>query len=98
MYIKDLNILIISAGNDNATNQIIFDCPKCGIPYKIVIYANLNGPIIEGVWKWSATKSDYSDFTIEPSIHNHWHGDHNYKNNLMPCEWHGTILNGKILQ
>lgn len=72
-------------------NEITFDCPKCGVPYKIAIFARMNGVAKDGIWSWTGVALDYSDFTVAPSIHNHTHG------RKKDCGWHGWIQNGLVM-
>ncbi len=79
MRFQDLNPKI-------SENDIIFDCPKCGKPYKIWIAAKFRTPASNGTWCWD---HDGENVTITPSILFHLHG-------RKPCGWHGSVTNGEV--
>lgn len=70
------------------TNEITFDCPKCGPPFRVYVRANFGGPAdpAKAVWAWSV---EDGEITLSPSIHNHHHG-------RQLCGWHGSITKGVV--
>jgi Family of unknown function (DUF6527) len=89
----DLNPKITGSGIVGV-NELSFDCPKCGKPFRVDIHCRLNGPAdqAKAIWAWSGdfTKPSYDSVSIQPSISNHHHG-------RKECGWHGSITNGEVL-
>lgn len=77
-------------GGCDGTNEISFDCPVCGPPYRISIRARLNGDPAGGIWRWTRRGTDWDSITISPSISNSNHGK------KKTCTCHITITNGKV--
>lgn len=79
--------------------DLSFDCPLCGVPYRVCIRANVNGrtPALNGIPVWQVTVPEPPNFswdavTVSPSINN-TPGGHGRK---KPCTWHGHIINGEV--
>lgn len=94
MKLSDLNPQI-TGNSPDGVNQIIFDCPKCGKPYRILILAKFNQPHgPAGYWSWTFdvnATNGYDAITITPSINNPNHG------RKKLCGWHGSIVNGEVI-
>lgn len=85
---KPQNLSITQASD--GLHDIVFDCPKCGSPYKISIKARLGGPVSNpGIWAW--TFDEQNRLTVTPSIDNRHHG------RKKDCSWHGSIVQGELL-
>jgi DNA-directed RNA polymerase subunit RPC12/RpoP len=80
--------------------EISFDCPKCGIPYRILAKGRVRQPKDESrhLWgfeigfNWDIDCSymiDWDSITVDPSIMNHHHGK-------KLCGLDVTISNGEI--
>lgn len=93
MKLADLNPSI--TGTTGGLNELTFDCPKCGKPYRIRIVMRLNGPTggeRPGVWSWTFDENDIAKgITVSPSIQNNDHG------RKKSCGYHCSILNGEIV-
>lgn len=78
--------------NGHGTATLSFNCPRCGPPHRIAI---LVGDTVQAnrVWKMSVPRNgNLTLVTVEPSINNHYHA------RMKPCGWHGSIINGEVLQ
>jgi hypothetical protein len=51
MRLADLHPVVTAAGKGDL-NELTFDCPRCGPPYRICVYMRLHGPAGNGVWAW----------------------------------------------
>jgi hypothetical protein len=80
MRLKDLNFKMVGVAWDDGksmVNELTFDCPKCGTPYRVSIHARLGGPSCEkdGTWSWTlGNPNDFESITVAPSIRNPNHG------------------------
>lgn len=73
------------------TATLSFDCPRCGPPNRIAILVG-DTMQVDRVWKMTMpTNGDLTLITVGPSINNHYHA------RMVPCGWHGSIVNGEIL-
>lgn len=86
MRLNDLHPVI---GGSGEFNELSFDCPLCGPPYRIWILMKLGGPAKDGIWKWTFDAD--GNVSIDPSINNHNHG------RKKTCNFHCTITKGEVL-
>jgi hypothetical protein len=80
-------------GDGEAKNELTFDCPKCGPPYRISIHCHQGEPdAARALWKWAMPPgvNDWDRITIDPSISNHHHG-------RKPCGYHLSVINGEVV-
>lgn len=94
MRLAELNPTCVSGPmvNGHGTATLSFDCPRCGAPHRIAI---LVGNVIQAdtIWKMNVPSGgDLTLVTVQPSINNHYHAK------MKPCGWHGSIINGEVLQ
>lgn len=74
-------------------NQLTFDCPKCGPPFRIQIHCHQGEPDAKrALWHWhtSAGLYGWDVMTISPSISNHHHG-------RRECGCHLSVTDGEVL-
>ncbi len=93
--LRDLNYKMTGADWYAGTqvNELSFDCPKCGAPYRVSVYCRLNGPPEEGrgLWSWKLSNpNDGWSITLHASIRNPNHG------RKKSCGWHGTVSGGIV--
>lgn len=85
----------------NGLFEVTFDCPVCGVPYRVRVLARLNGPPGpdgSGIWEWTADPFsnipprpiNWDSVSIGPSIHNFNHG------NKKSCSAHISVSKGEV--
>jgi hypothetical protein len=91
MRLADLHPVVTAAGKGDL-NELTFDCPRCGPPYRICVYMRLHGPAGNGVWAWEmGPPGQLENITVNPSIDNPNHG------RKKVCGFHCTITNGDVI-